>query len=67
MNNLYLAGVDSIDIGQEDTSENTDDPSSFCIVIMRRAFGVQDPVLVAYYKDRPDHIRDAYKIAMCMI
>lgn len=67
MNNLYIAGVDSIDIGQEDTSENTDDPSSFCIVIMRRTFGVQDPVLVAYYKDRPDHIRDAYKIAMCMI
>lgn len=67
MNNLYVAGIDSIDIGAEDTSENTDNPSMFCIVIMKRQFGMQDPVIVAYYKDRPQHIRDAYKMAMCMV
>lgn len=67
MNNLYIAGVDSIDIGQEDTSENTDNPSNFCITIMRRQFGSQDPVIVAYYKDRPNHIREAYKIAICLV
>lgn len=67
MNNLYVAGIDSIDIGMEDTSDATDDPSKFCIIIFRRQFGLKDPVPVAYYMDRPQHIRDAYKIAMCMV
>lgn len=67
MNNLYVAGIDSIDIGQEDTSENTDNPSKFCIIIMKRAFGGGDPIPVAIYKDRPEHIRDAYRIAMCLV
>jgi hypothetical protein len=39
MHNLYVAGIDSIDIGQKDTSEATKDPSDFCIVIKKRAFG----------------------------
>lgn len=66
MNNLYVAGVDGIDIGKEDTSENTDNPSKFCIVIKKRAFGTQEPQYVAYYKDRPNDVREAYKIAMCL-
>ena len=66
MNNLYVAGIDSIDIGQADTSVNTDNPSKFCICIKKRAFGLQEPQYVAYYKDRPDDIREAYKIAMCL-
>lgn len=66
MNNLYVAGIDSIDIGAKDTSENTDNPSKFCIVIKKRAFGLGEPEYVAYYKDRPDDIREAYKIAMCL-
>lgn len=66
MNNLYVAGIDSIDIGQGDTSVNTDNPSKFCICIKKRAFGLQEPQYVAYYKDRPDDIREAYKIAMCL-
>lgn len=65
--NLYIAGIDSIDIGGEDTSEATDDPSKFCIIIFKRAFGLGEPYPVAYYMDRPDHIRDAYKIAMCLV
>lgn len=67
LNNLYVAGIDSIDIGMEETSDNTDNPSKFAIIILKRQFGVQDPVPVAYYMDRPDHVRDAYKIAMCLV
>lgn len=67
MNNLYIAGIDSIDIGAKDTSENTDNPSKFCITIKKRAFGLGEPQYVAYYKDRPDDIREAYKIAMCLV
>lgn len=66
MNNLYVAGIDGIDIGNNDTSVNTDDPSKFCIVIKKRAFGMQEPQYVAYYKDRPNDPREAYKIAMCL-
>jgi hypothetical protein len=43
MHNLYIAGIDSIDIGAKDTSENTDNPSKFCIVIKKRAFGLGEP------------------------
>jgi hypothetical protein len=66
MNNLYVAGIDAIDIGAKDTSINTDNPSKFCITIKKRAFGLGEPQYVAYYKDRPDDIREAYKIAMCL-
>jgi len=41
MSNLYVAGIDGIDIGQEQTSEYTKDPSKFCITIKKRAFGLQ--------------------------
>lgn len=64
MRNLYVAGIDSIDIGTKDTSSLTKDPSDFCIVIKKRAFGNQEPQYVAYYKDRPNDVRDAYKTAI---
>ena len=66
MNDLYVAGIDGIDIGAAQTSKETRDPSDFCIVIKRRAFGLNEPQYVAIYKDRPQNIREAYKIAMCM-
>jgi hypothetical protein len=44
-----------------ETSENTRDPSEFCVVIKKRAFGLQEPQYVAYYKDRPNDIDDAYR------
>lgn len=66
MNDLYVAGIDGIDIGAVQTSKETRDPSDFCIVIKRRAFGLNEPQYVAMYKDRPQNIREAYKIAMCM-
>ena len=65
--NLYVAGIDSIDIGNKDTSAATKDPSDFCITIKRRAYGNMEPAYVAYYKDRPNDIREAYKIAMRLL
>ena len=64
MKDLYIAGVDGIDIGANDTSKETRDPSDFCIVILKRAMGMQEPQLVAMYKDRPGDEREAYKIAI---
>ena len=64
MNNLYIAGVDGIDIGANDTSKETRDPSDFCIVILKRAMGLQEPQIVAMYKDRPGDEREAFKIAI---
>ena len=64
MKDLYVAGVDGIDIGQSQTSDYTKDPSDFCIVIKKRVYGNQPPQYVAIYKDRPNDVRDAYKIAI---
>lgn len=65
--NLYVAGIDGIDIGGNETSENTKHPSDFCIVIKKRIMGTNDPMYVAYYRDRPDNIYDAFRAAMKLI
>ena len=65
--NLYVAGIDGIDIGQAETSKETRDPSKFCTMIKRRIHGMKEPTYVAYYLDRPDDIRDAYKQTMAML
>lgn len=67
INGLYVAGIDSIDLGMEDTSALTKDPSNFCIVIKRRQFGLKDPTYVAVYKARPNDVRDAYKTAIKLL
>lgn len=67
MNGLYVAGIDSIDLGMEDTSALTKDPSNFCIIIKRRQFGLKDPTYVAMYKARPNDVRDAYKTAIKLL
>ena len=64
LHNLYVAGIDGIDIGKSQTSEYTKDASDFAIVIYRRAYGLRGPQIVATYKDRPYSEKDAYKIAM---
>ena len=64
MKNLYVAGIDSIDIGQNQTSDYTKDPSKFCITIKKRAIGMQSPKYVAYYKFRPADEREAYETAI---
>lgn len=66
MQDLYVAGIDGIDIGADQTSDLTKGASDFCIVILKRAFGLHEPQIVAMYKDRPNDVREAYKIAMCM-
>lgn len=67
MRDLYVAGVDGIDIGMNQTSSETRSPSDFCLIIYKRAYGMSDPQVVCIYKDRPNEIRTAYKIAMCLI
>lgn len=60
INNLYIGGIDGIDIGAGETSERTSNPSKFCTVIKRRIYGMKEPTYVAYYMDRPYDVRDAY-------
>lgn len=62
--NLYVIGIDGIDIGKAQTSEYTKDPSDFCLVVFKRAYGMQEPQFVAMYKDRPNDVRECYKIAI---
>lgn len=64
INNLYVMGVDGIDIGASQTSEYTKNPSDFCCVIYKRVYGNELPQIVALYKDRPGDVREAYKIAL---
>lgn len=64
--NLYVAGIDSIDQGSGDSATDRD-VSDFCIVIKKRAFGLQEPKYVAIYKDRPRDIREAYDTAMKLL
>lgn len=66
--NLYVAGIDSIDIGSADSasvkgSSQSEKLSEFCIVIKKRVFGQSNPMYVAMYKDRPKDPREAYEIA----
>lgn len=62
--NLYVIGIDGIDIGKSQTSDATKDPSDFCLTVYKRAYGLEEPQFVAMYKDRPNDIREAYKIAI---
>lgn len=62
--NLYVAGIDGIDMGMNDTSENTKDPSDFCIVVKKRHFGLHEPMYVCIYKDRPNNLVDAFRITL---
>jgi hypothetical protein len=66
--NLYVGGIDSIDIGSNDSasaknSAASDKLSDFCIVIKKRVMGLFDPRYVAIYKDRPKDPREAYENA----
>ena len=63
IDNLYVIGIDGIDIGKLQTSDATKDPSDFCLTVYKRAYGMEAPQFVAIYKDRPNDIREAYKIA----
>lgn len=65
--NLYVAGIDGIDLGQKETSDATKNPSDFCITILKRMKGTEPPMIVAMYKDRPGDVREAYRIALKLL
>lgn len=67
MNHLYVAGLDGIDLGQQDTSEATKNPSKFCAMIKRRVHGMKSPMYVAYYLDRPQRIEEAYEQVLALM
>lgn len=61
--NLYVAGVDSIDHGEEDSVVG-DKGSQFCIVVKKRTFGIDaGNRYVCKYIERPKDVRTAYTIA----
>ena len=63
-NNLYVGGIDSIDIGSKDSATlDSSKLSDFCIVIKKRILGLENPQYVAMYKDRPRDPREAYENA----
>lgn len=62
-NNLFVAGIDSID-SDSTTSTGQTDTSQFCMIILRRAFGTNPPKVVAIYKERPQHIQTAFDNAL---
>lgn len=64
--NLYVAGIDAIDMGRQDSATDVD-VSDFCVVIKKRAFGMEDPKYVAMYKYRPQDIRQAYDLTMKLL
>lgn len=62
--NLYVGGIDSIDIGTQDSSTKDESKlSDFCIVIKKRILGQSHPMYVALYKERPRDPRDSYEIS----
>ena len=62
--NLYVGGIDSIDIGEQDSAtQDKSKLSDFCVVIKKRVLGLETPAYVAMYKDRPRDIREAYENA----
>lgn len=64
--NLYVAGIDAIDMGTSDSASDYD-VSDFCIVIKRRVFGQSSPKYVAIYKARPSEIKVAFETTMRLL
>lgn len=64
--NLYVAGIDSIDQGI-DQSTGQKDTSDFCLVIKKRNYGLDGNKYVAIYKDRPENIRTAYNQTILLL
>lgn len=66
MRNLYVAGIDSIDHGSEDSVVG-ENGSKFAIVVKKRAFGNSGNYYVAKYMDRPKDVRTAYAQGLMMM
>lgn len=54
---------DSIDVDNS-TSTGQTDVSKFCVIIYKRAFGIDPPKPVAIYCERPQHIQTAFENAL---
>lgn len=63
---LYVAGIDSIDMGTEDSIVG-DDGSQFCLVIKKRIYGMAGNDYVVKYMDRPKDVRTAYEQARMLL
>lgn len=61
--NLYVAGIDGIDQGVDDSTVG-EAGSKFAIVIKKRTLGTQGNKYVAGFKDRPNDVRKAYERAL---
>lgn len=64
--NLYVAGIDSIDVGSEESIVG-DAGSKFCLVVKRRNYGMAGPQYVCKYLARPQKIRKAYETAAMIL
>ena len=64
--NLYVAGIDAIDMGRSDSATDGD-VSDFCVVVKKRILGMDDPKYVAMYKFRPNDIRQAYGLTLKLL
>ena len=67
MSNLYVAGIDAIDLGADETSSETRNPSEYCLVIKKRISSEGPPQYVCIYKDRPKDIREAYWVTLRLL
>lgn len=64
--NLYVAGIDSIDMGTDDSIIG-DEGSQFCLVIKKRIYGLGGNDYVVKYMDRPKDVRTAYEQARMLL
>lgn len=64
--NLYICGIDAIDQDKSNSAQDVD-VSEFCIVVKKRVFGMNEPIYVAMYKERPQNIETAYDMAFKLL
>ena len=64
--NLYVAGIDSIDHGIDDSVVGAEG-SKFCIVVKKRMIGNSGNYYVAKYLERPKDVRTAYAQALMLM
>lgn len=63
---LYVAGIDSIDVGSNESIVG-EDGSKFCITVKKRTFGLDGNKYVCKYLDRPKDVREAYEKARMIL
>lgn len=63
---LYVAGIDSIDVGADESIVG-DQGSKFCLVVKRRTYGMNSGQYVCKYLDRPEKAARAYEIAAMIL